>query len=206
VRDGERSAAAGPALEREKIMEAAYRILAADERAALSVAEVLAEAGLSTRAFYRYFDSKDTLLRAMFRRDSERVLAELQATAAATPNAVEALRSWIYGMVRLTAEPRRRQRALVLDSAEVTRAKGHRAERARYEAAMDAVLTQILHRGRAEGSFPLGRPALDARYLRAVLDQAVRDQMSAHSPLDADEAAGDLFDFAVRALAGHPAT
>lgn len=183
-------------------MEAAYRVLAADERGALSVADVLAEAGLSTRAFYRYFDSKDTLLLAMFRRDSERVLAELQTAAAATPDAVQALRGWIHGMLRLTADPRRRQRALVLDSDEVTRAKGHRAERARYEAAMDAVLAQILHRGLTEGSFPLARPSLDARYLRATLDQAVRDQMSAFSPAGADEAAGDLFDFAVRALAG----
>ena len=187
-------------------MEAAYRILAAEQHATLAVADVLAEAGLSTRAFYRYFDSKDTLLLAMFRRDSERVLAELQAAAAATPNAVEALRSWIYGMVRLTADPRRRQRALVLDSGEVTRAKGHRTERARYEAAMDAVLTQILHRGHSEGSFPLARPSLDARYLRAVLDQAVRDQMSAYSAAGADDAAADLFDFAVRALMGHPET
>lgn len=188
--------------ERAKIMEAAYRILGADRQATLSVAEVLAEAGLSTRAFYRYFDSKDTLLLAMFRRDSDRVLAELQAAAAGTPTAVEALRGWVSGMLRLTADPRRRQRALVLDSGEVTRAKGYRAERARYEAAMDAVLTQILHRGRAEGSFPLARPGLDARYLRAVLDQAVRDQVSAHSPIGADEAAADLFDFALRALTG----
>lgn len=186
-------------------MEAAYRILATGEHATLSVADVLAEAGLSTRAFYRYFDSKDTLLLAMFRRDSDRVLADLQAAAAATPTAVEALRGWISGMLRLTADPRRRQRALVLDSSEVTRAKGYRAERARYEAAMDAVLTQILHRGRAEGSFPLARPSLDAHYLRAVLDQAVRDQVSAHSPTGADEAAAELFDFAVRVLTGQHA-
>ena len=197
-------ASTGQASERAKIMEAAYRVLAADERGALSVADVLTEAGLSTRAFYRYCDSTDTFLLAMVRRDSERVLAELQAAAAATPNAVEALRGWIHGMLRLTADPRRRQRALVLDSDEVTRAKGHRAERARYEAAMDAVLTQILHRGRTEGSFPLTRPGPDAHYLRAVLDQAVRDQMSASAPTGTDDAAADLFDFAVRALTGRP--
>jgi hypothetical protein len=69
---------------------------------------------------------------------------------------------------------------------------------------MDAVLSQILHRGRTEGSFPLARPSRDARYLRAVLDQAVRDQMSASATTGADEAAGDLFDFAVRALTGRP--
>jgi len=192
----------GQASERAKIMEVAYRVLAANDHATISVADVLAEAGLSTRAFYRHFDSKDALLLAMFRRDSDRVLAELQAVTAATPTAVEALRGWIFGMMRLTADPRRRQRALVLDSDEVTRARGYRAERARYEAAQDAALTQVVYRGREEGAFSSARPASDARYLRAALDQAVRDQISSPSPIEADEAAGNLFDFALRALGG----
>jgi hypothetical protein len=136
----------------------------------------------------------------LFRRDCPLVLAALQAVAAARPTAVDAVRGWIFGMMRLTADPRRRQRALVLDSDEVTRARGYRAERARYEAAQEAALTQIVYRGREEGTFSSARPAADARYLRAVLDQAVRDQISAPTPMEADEAAGNLFDFALRAL------
>jgi AcrR family transcriptional regulator len=190
----------GQAAERAKIMAVAYRILAANGGATISIADVLAEAGLSTRAFYRHFDSKDGLLLAMFRRDSDRVLAELQAAAASTTSAADALRSWIFGMLRLTADPRRRQRALVLDSDEVTRARGQRAEQARYEAAQSAAITQILHRGRADGSFPAAQPESDARYLRAAIDQAVREQLSQVSPVGADEAAQSLLDFALRAL------
>lgn len=186
--------------ERARIMEAAYRILAASGGGAISVAEVLAEADLSTRAFYRHFDSKDGLLLAMFRRDAERVLDELQTAAAAAPDALAALHGWIHGLLRLTAEPRRRQRAVVLDSDEVTRAKGHRVERARYEAGHDAALAQILHRGRSDGLFPWAKPATDAAFIRAALDHAVNGQLSQQSSVGAEEAAQDLFEFARRAL------
>lgn len=192
--------AVSQASERTKIMEAAYRILAENEGAAISIAGVLSAAGLSTRAFYRHFDSKDELLLAMFRRDADRVLAELQGAAAAAPTAKEALRAWIGGMLRLTGDPRRRRRALVLDSAEVNRARGYRAERARYEAAEVAALAQILHRGHGDGSFPLTRPAADAAYVRAALHQAVGEQIAQTAAFGADEAAARVLDFAYRAL------
>ena len=185
--------------ERARIMEAAYRILAT-RGGAISVADVLSEADLSTRAFYRHFDSKDGLLLAMFRRDAERVLDELQTAAADAPDAQAALHGWIHGLLKLTAEPRRRQRAVVLDSDEVTRAKGHRAERARYEAAHDAALAQILHRGRRDGSFPWAKPATDAAFIRAALDHAVNGQLAQQSAVGAEEAAQVLTEFARRAL------
>ncbi len=197
--------AVSQASERTKIMEAAYRILAENEGAAISIAGVLSAAELSTRAFYRHFDSKDGLLLAMFRQDADRVLAELQTAAATAATATEALRAWIGGMLRLTGDPRRRRRALVLDSAEVNRAKGYRAERARYEAAEVAALAQILHRGHAEGSFPLARPAADAAYIRAALHQAVSEQLTQSAAIGADEAAERLLDFSFRAL-GVPAS
>jgi AcrR family transcriptional regulator len=186
-------------------MEAAYRILAENEGATISIAGVLSAAELSTRAFYRHFDSKDGLLLAMFRRDADRVLAQLQTAAAAAPTAAGALRAWITGMLRLSGDPRRRRRALVLDSAEVNRAKGYRAERARYEAAEVAALTQILHRGHGDGSFPLARPDTDAAYIRAALHQAVGEQLAQSAAIGANEAAERVLDFAFRAL-GAPAT
>jgi AcrR family transcriptional regulator len=85
--------AVSQASERTKIMEAAYRILAENEGAAISIAGVLSAAELSTRAFYRHFDSKDGLLLAMFRQDADRVLAELQTAAATAATATEALRA-----------------------------------------------------------------------------------------------------------------
>src|SRR4051794_27006950 len=81
--------------ERERIMEAASRLLSAGH--SLAVTDVLEGAGLSTRAFYRHFESEDALLLALFRRDSERVNTQLEAAvdAAATPR--DALIGWIRG-------------------------------------------------------------------------------------------------------------
>jgi AcrR family transcriptional regulator len=187
-------------------MEAAHRVLTANEGAAISIADVLSAAQLSTRAFYRHFDSKDGLLLAMFRQDADRVLAELQTASASAPSAAEALRAWITGMLRLTADPRRRRRALVLDSAEVIRAKGYHAERARYETAEVAALAQILHRGHGDGSFPLARPATDAAYVRAALQQAVGEQLSQTAAVGAEESAERVVGFALRALGAPDAT
>ena len=72
--------------ERERIIKAAYRCLAETSGGGASVGDILKAAGLSTRAFYRHFGSKDDLLLAMFRRDSERLLAELQGAAARAAN------------------------------------------------------------------------------------------------------------------------
>jgi AcrR family transcriptional regulator len=193
------------ASERERIMQAAYRRLAVRNGRGVSVTDVLTEAGLSTRAFYRHFASKDDLLLAMFRRDSERVLAELQTMATKAAGPGEALRRWIAGYIRLTTETKRRQHVLVLSSHEAQQAAGYDAEKARFMAAQEAALAHILHRGRDDGSFPWAVPEADARAIRAVLGQAFDDQMTRPASISAAEAVAQVTDFAFRALgAAHP--
>jgi AcrR family transcriptional regulator len=50
-----------------RIINAAYRCLAAAAGAPVSITDILEEAGLPTRAFYRHFESKDALLLSMLR-------------------------------------------------------------------------------------------------------------------------------------------
>lgn len=68
--------------ERDRIVEAAYQILAANDGANVSVREILRGAGLSTRAFYRHFQSKDDLLLAMLRDEADAITDRLDAVAA----------------------------------------------------------------------------------------------------------------------------
>ncbi len=44
-----------------------------------AVADILGEANLSTRSFYRHFQSKDQLLCALYRREAEAAAATLRA-------------------------------------------------------------------------------------------------------------------------------
>jgi AcrR family transcriptional regulator len=186
--------------EREAIMSAAYDLLAASGGTAVSVSDILGKAGLSTRAFYRHFDSRDGLLTAMFRRDSDRVVAALHDRALAAPNGKAALRTWLVEMLALSEDPRRRRRAVVLTSQEVGRARGYQVEQERYRRLHEQALTQILDRGRADGTLPLARPALDAAHIAAALLQAVARQMSGSATSPAADNAASLVDFVNRAL------
>ncbi len=84
----------------EAILEAALAIAQEDGLGALCVAQVLARTQLSTRAFYRHFDSKEKLVAAMFletaRVEMERLKAEM-----ADQGPVGAVASWIEGRLDL---------------------------------------------------------------------------------------------------------
>ncbi|WP_119729935.1 TetR/AcrR family transcriptional regulator [Thermomonospora amylolytica] len=193
------------AAEKAQIVEAAYRCLADTDGATASITDILATAGLSTRAFYRHFQSKDGLLLTMFREDADRVMQELRAMIAAAPTPAEALRALMHGMLRLTADPSRRRRVLVLTSQEAQRARGYAAERARFLAVQDSVIAGILRAGLADGSFPRAEPESDSRFIRAALGHAFEAQMQQTTPLRPEEAADQVTDFALRALGARPA-
>src|SRR6201998_733912 len=83
------------------IVDAASRSIHDQGVRGLNIAAVLERAQLSTRAFYRHFESKDQLVAAVFReviRAEARRLRE-KMTTAATP--VEAVAAWIDGRLDL---------------------------------------------------------------------------------------------------------
>jgi AcrR family transcriptional regulator len=186
--------------ERDRIIDAAYRCLRETDGATVAVADILEAAGLGTRAYYRHFGSKDDLMLAMFRRDSERVLAELESAAMAASPA-DALRGYIGVMMRLVSDRRRMRRVLVMTSGEARRARGYAAELHRSHAAQEAIVAGILRRGRDDGSFPLVRDArADARSIRAALGQAFDEQLTGDAPVTPGQAAEEVTDFALRAV------
>jgi AcrR family transcriptional regulator len=181
-------------------MDAAYDLLVARKGESLSVTDVLQATGLATRAFYRHFESKDALLLALYRRDSERFLTELEADAAAAGSPGEALIGWINGMLRIAAQPRRRQRAVVLSASAVLKAAGFEEEHAWFKDAHENGIVRILERGRADNSFAWADPTADARAIRAMLWQAFHDQMTGRAGISAAQAQAEVVSFAFRAL------
>ncbi|WP_233526163.1 TetR/AcrR family transcriptional regulator [Actinomadura spongiicola] len=194
----------GQPAERARIVDAAYRCLAEARGASVSITDILTAAGLSTRAFYRHFESKDALLLAMFRRDSTRVMTELRELAASAASPAEALTALIAGMLAITAEERR-GRVLALASADTARARGYAGERGRVTAEQETIIAEILAAGRADGSFPWTDPGPDARFVRAALGQAFDDQMAGMARAGATETAAQITAFALRALGARPA-
>src|SRR5258708_36559374 len=72
--------------EKEQIVRAAYELIQRDGSKETSVHDVLRATGLSTRAFYRHFTSKDELGLEMYRIDGARVNAPAAAAPATAPD------------------------------------------------------------------------------------------------------------------------
>ncbi|MBV8929112.1 MAG: TetR/AcrR family transcriptional regulator, partial [Mycobacteriaceae bacterium] len=139
--------------ERAAIIRAAYSCLSGPHAGPVSVAAILEVAEMSTRAFYRHFESKDELFLAMLRRDSDAVARRLKNLAEQTPGGpVAQLRAWIDYLLGLAYDPQSRAHAVVLDSDEVRIAKGYREASAELRAQREEVLAELFRRGRDDGS------------------------------------------------------
>jgi TetR/AcrR family transcriptional regulator, fatty acid metabolism regulator protein len=78
---------------RERILDAAVKVFAAEGFYAAKVSQIAAEAGVADGTIYLYFKSKDELLINLFEDRMERVLGTLRAALAGSgPSAVDRLR------------------------------------------------------------------------------------------------------------------
>ncbi len=86
---------------RRTIVAAALETLREQGVRRLSVAAVLERAELSTRAFYRHFESKDQVVAAAFLEMAHAEKRRLQRKMAKAANPVEAVAAWIDGRLDL---------------------------------------------------------------------------------------------------------
>jgi AcrR family transcriptional regulator len=86
---------------RREILAAASITLREHGVRGLSVATVLERANLSTRAFYRHFDSKEELVAAVFLETARLEKRRLQRRMAAATTEIEAVTAWIDGRLDL---------------------------------------------------------------------------------------------------------
>src|SRR6266542_2911364 len=107
----------------EQLLTAAEAVLARGGYAGLRVDDVLDEAGLSTRAFYRHFRGKAELFVALFDREAARAQTRLRARieAESTPDAQ--VRAWVAASLGFAFDPRlaRRTRLFSLEEHVVAR-------------------------------------------------------------------------------------
>ena len=142
-------------------MDAALHVMRRNGFQGASVQDILDHAGLSTRAFYRQFRSKDDLLLAMFRTASDPDVAQVTRAAAGAPAALDAVRTWIDEMLAMAFDPRRVRR-LVIFNAVARQADGYEEEEATLRSSLIAPLLGALERGSSDGSFPATDPLPDA--------------------------------------------
>lgn len=163
--------------EATSLVDAGMRVMQRDGVAATTVAAVLAEAALSTRAFYRHFESKEDLLLAVYAAESDAASTRLRARVDLAGDPRAALEAWIAEVLSLAFSSRRAPRTRVLF------AEGRRLEAARpgqAAAIVDAQLEPLealLTRGQETGTFPGARPYDDARSIYALTMALVADRL-----------------------------
>jgi AcrR family transcriptional regulator len=158
------------------IIDAAYGCLSEPHSGPIPVAAILQRAGVSTRAFYRHFESKDELFLAMLRQESDALAGRLDRIVDEAGTPVDQLKAWISQMFGWMHDAEMRMHLTVIDSDEVRAAKGYRQTRERLHADRERSLIEILRRGRDDGSFPQADPDHDAVAISAVISREMADQ------------------------------
>src|SRR5687767_623901 len=93
-----------PETERRLLLDAGMRVMARNGLAATTVSEVLAEAGLSTRAFYRHFATSQSLLHELLERELASVERRLVKAVADADDPIAAVDAWIAVFVSVFYE------------------------------------------------------------------------------------------------------
>ena len=169
------------------LLDAALTVMQRNGNGDAAVADILKEADLSTRSFYRHFESKDQLLCALCRREAEAAAARLSAKVGAAGNPLSALHAWIDGILSLGHHRATAARLEVLGSAGAMRADGYLGETRHASMLWMAPLRALLADGRADGTFPLADPGVDAGLIWSVAWSAAGLSPSGPEPPSRDE-------------------
>ena len=154
--------------ERTLILEAAYSALR-DLGHEFTVASILAQAGVSTRSFYRHFESKDALLCAMYLRDAEWASARLAKRLADADDPPDAVRRWVDEVFAFRRNARRAERVAVLGSIAGSRAEGAELVAARSREMLTESLRSAIADGAGDGSFTVDSADLAADLVAAAV-------------------------------------
>jgi AcrR family transcriptional regulator len=185
------------------LLDAAFTVMERNGYVDATVADILREADLSTRSFYRHFGSKDQLLCALYRREAEQAAARLHAKVEAASSSRAALDAWIDEILSFGHHRTKAARVAVLGSPGAMRAEGYTQETRHAARLLMAPLEALLAQGAADGSFPLADPLADAPLVQSVAWAAAGLSPARDKPPRA-EASRQVRSFCERALGVEP--
>lgn len=161
-----------PETELELLFDATLTVLRRNDYTDVTIADILEQAGLATRSFYRHFQSKDELLLTLYRRDADAASDRLRARVAAAASPARALEAWIDEILSFRFHRGKAERVALLGSASARRADGYEAESVKSARLLAAPLLEVLEAGVVDGSFPACDPRHDTEMIRAIVFDA----------------------------------
>lgn len=163
-----------PQVERRMILDAAMVVMHRNGFAEAKITDILREAELSNRAFYRHFSSKDELLLGMCGRDIAFVVRRLRARIEQAPDMVAALRAFVDEYLRTFYEPRDPDRIGVFSSDGARRAEGYDTEVRRLDRQLVEPLLEVVRAGTDAGVFRSSTPDQDGFTVYLLLQGLAR--------------------------------
>lgn len=185
--------------ERARLMDAALKVMRVNGFQAASVQDILEEAGLSTRAFYRQFRSKDDLLLAMFRTASARDVDAVARRVRESPRPLDGVLAWIDEMLAIAFDRRRLSRMVMFNNV-ARQMPGFDDEVAYMRGALSSPLVEALSAGAADRTFPSTEPEEDALTIFDLLWSVAGPTRQ----LGRDSARSQLLRFCLPALGASP--
>jgi AcrR family transcriptional regulator len=155
------------------LLDAAMTVMAKSGYDAASVNDVLAQAGLSTRSFYRQFDSKQALLVALIERERQVVADSLAAAVAAADEPVAGVEAWIDAFLDRLYEPERAARTHVFTSPSVLASYSLATAMPEMHKAFCPPLVRALKAGHRDGLLFSPNPKADAQSILSLATSAV---------------------------------
>lgn len=195
-RGGGTEAEAGSPPQRERILDAAERLIAARGVAGTSIEAIVKEAGVSSVTFYEFFDAKEECFVAAFDRAVEWAGEEIARAAAGDPAAgglswSEQVATGLRAVTKLiAAEPERARLVLVEAQA------GGPVLGARFEAVLDRVATK-LREGRALETAPADLPATHEEANAGALAWLLRERLEAGEGAELRKLYPEMIDIAL---------
>lgn len=184
---------------RDALVNAAAEIVREEGIASVNVARVLDRAALSTRAFYRHFDSKDALVSAVFLQMAQIEMRRLKRKMAGASDPVDAVVAWIDGRLDLAFNERIRSdlRKMSLEAQSQMFAAPELVSDAYGEILKP--LVEQLEKGRAAGLFPGIDPAADALSIQGAI-WASTERQWATGDCDQHAVREQIFRFCLRGI------
>jgi len=156
------------------ILHAASALIAEKGSAEVTLQDILDATGLGTRSFYRHFETKDDLLRVLYRTEVEALAERLEACTAAAPTPRAAVEAWLEEFVEHMYRPRTSERQALFSTGLARTGAPDEASLEWARQRLAVPLVAALEAGRRDGSLPAARPEQDAHAIRAVAMEVTR--------------------------------
>jgi AcrR family transcriptional regulator len=168
--------------EHEALLRAARRVFLRRGYAQTRVEDVLREAGISTRALYRFHAGKDDLFLELFDRANRAAMRRLRDTVARHADPAAQLDAYVDASLDLAYDPRLRRETALFANVPGELAERHAREVQACREQLVGVLREIVERGRDAGVFPAAEPEIDAWALHGAIGSLMSHVLNGDAP------------------------